>query len=97
MPDRPPSFRPPGLRAKPRPSRHNAHYLTPQWRALRKAILVRDAYTCADCSRVVHGLAAHVDHIVAIKDGGTDAPENLAVRCNVCHGRKILDEQRRRA
>jgi 5-methylcytosine-specific restriction endonuclease McrA len=97
MPSRPPAFRPPRLRKKPRPAGHNAHYLTPQWKALRQTILVRDAYTCADCRRVVVGLAAQVDHILALKDGGTDAPENLAVRCNVCHGRKIRDEQRRRS
>jgi 5-methylcytosine-specific restriction protein A len=63
---------------------------------LRQTILVRDAYTCADCSRVVVGLAAHVDHILALKDGGTDDPANLATRCSSCHGRKIRDEQRRR-
>ena len=96
MPERCPAFRPPRLRQRPRPVGHNAHYLTPQWKALRQTILVRDAYTCADCSRVVTGIAAQVDHIVALKDGGTDDPANLAVRCNVCHGRKIRDEQQRR-
>jgi len=97
MPTRPPAFRPPRLRTKARPVGHNAHYLSPGWRALRQTILVRDAYTCADCSRVVSGIAAQVDHILARKDGGTDDPSNLAVRCNVCHGRKIREEQRRRA
>jgi 5-methylcytosine-specific restriction protein A len=96
MPRRPPAFKPPRLRTKTRPAGQGAHYRTPQWYALRQTILVRDAYTCADCRRVVVGRAAQVDHILALKDGGTDDPANLAVRCNVCHGRKIRDEQRRR-
>lgn len=36
-----------------------------------------------------------VDHIVAVKEGGTDDPENLRLLCVPCH-REVTAEQRRR-
>jgi 5-methylcytosine-specific restriction endonuclease McrA len=96
MPNRCPSFRPPRLRTKARPAGHNAHYLTPAWRALRLAILQRDRYSCCDCRRLVYGLAAQVDHITPRAEGGSDDPANLVTRCNACHARKTLEERRRR-
>jgi len=72
------------------------HYRSADWRARRVRILVRDAYTCANCGRVVSGKAAHVDHIVPLEEGGTDAEANLQVLCDEDHGRKTRGEQRRR-
>lgn len=77
-------------------TKERAHYLTPEWRALRERILIRDAFTCRDCRRVVAGAAAHVDHVVPLQDGGTDDPSNLVCRCERCHGRKTRAEQGRR-
>ena len=45
---------------------------------------------------VVSGKQAHVDHIIPLEDGGTDADANLAVRCASCHSRKTIGEQRRK-
>lgn len=87
-------WRPPRLASAS--TKERAHYLTAEWKEIRRQILIRDAFTCADCRRVVSGSAAHVDHIVPLQDGGTDAADNLAVRCERCHGRKTRAEQGRR-
>lgn len=92
MPAALPRWSPPRL--KHESTKERAHYLSPEWRALRQRILVRDACTCAKCRRVVHGQAAHVDHIVPLEAGGTDAEANLQVLCDRCHGRKTRGEQR---
>jgi 5-methylcytosine-specific restriction protein A len=81
---------------KAQPTKERAHYVSKDWRARRKAILVRDAYRCRVCSRVAYGQAAHVDHIVPLEEGGTDEAANLQVLCESCHGRKTRAEQRRR-
>lgn len=72
------------------------HYRTSDWAAKRERILVRDAYTCAACGRVVSGKDAHVDHVVPLEEGGADADANLQVLCAADHGRKTRTEQRRR-
>ena len=61
----------------------------PAWRRLRIAILERDQHTCYLCGH--H--ATTVDHIVAKRNGGTDAPWNLAACCRACQNRK--GDQRR--
>lgn len=94
MPDRVERWRPHKMRHTH--TKERAHYLTADWRAKRQRILLRDAYVCRDCGRVTSGQAAHVDHVVPLEDGGTDADENLACRCSACHGRKTRAEQRRR-
>jgi 5-methylcytosine-specific restriction endonuclease McrA len=94
MPDRVERWRP--QRVKHTHTKKRAHYLTPDWRAKRERILIRDAFTCADCGRVTSGQAAHVDHIIPLEDGGTDADANLQTMCSSCHGRKTRREQRQR-
>ena len=94
MPARIERYRPPRLKAEP--TKEVAHYVSADWRARRIRILVRDAYTCRACGRVVYGKAAHVDHIVPLEDGGTDADANLQVLCISCHGVKTREEQRRK-
>ena len=48
-------------------------------------MLARDRYVCQirldDCL----GNATHVDHRVALAEGGTDAPSNLQAACPVCN------------
>jgi hypothetical protein len=92
MPNAIRNWKPP--RVKCQPAKERAHYVSAAWRALRLTILVRDAYTCAACGRIVHGAAAHVDHIRPLEQGGTDAQENLQTLCESCHGRKTRAEQR---
>ena len=100
MPARIPVFTPPHLiaarkaRAREyddkRGSAHSRGYGGTAWERLRKRILVRDNYTCADCGCIV-GVQpgdAHIDHIQSKRKGGTDDESNLTVRCIVCHGKK---------
>ena len=87
-------YRPPRLRAEP--TKERAHYVSADWRARRIRILVRDAYRCRACGRVVYGRKAHVDHIRPLEDGGTDDDANLQVLCEADHGRKTREEQRRK-
>jgi 5-methylcytosine-specific restriction enzyme A len=94
MPARLERYRPPRLKAPP--TKEVEHYRTADWRARRIRILVRDAYTCRSCGRVVYGKTAHVDHIVPLEDGGTDHDSNLQTLCEADHGRKTREEQRRR-
>ena len=95
MPDAITRWRPPhqrGLRA----AKERAHYTSEDWRAKRERILIRDAFVCRDCNEVCYGQDAHVDHIVPLEDGGTDADRNLQTLCSSCHGRKTRAEQRRK-
>lgn len=56
----------------------------------------RDGWTCHLCGEPVdrklywpHGLAGSVDHVIPVKAGGDDSPENLALAhltCNVSRG-----------
>jgi 5-methylcytosine-specific restriction protein A len=83
-------------RMRPSVHKETAHYQTSDWRARRQRILVRDAFVCAVCRRVVSGKAAHVDHVIPLELGGTDADANLQVLCEADHGRKTRAEQRLR-
>ena len=62
------------------------------WRRLRLVILKRDPY----CTIGTHcdGLApsTEVDHITPKREGGSDAPSNLAGVCARCHGAKTARE-----
>lgn len=95
MPSAVERWSPPRMRATTR-TKEVEHYRSADWRARRVRILVRDAYTCAACGRVVSGKAAHVDHVVPLEEGGTDDDANLQVLCDEDHGRKTRCEQRRR-
>jgi 5-methylcytosine-specific restriction protein A len=94
MPDRVERWRPPRMRHVH--TKERAHYVSAEWRARRERILIRDAYRCQACQRVVYGRKAHVDHIVPLEDGGTDAAGNLQTLCEACHGRKTRAEQGRK-
>lgn len=57
-----------------------------QWRALRKAVLIRDKNTCFRCqkdSKSGKGMTVH--HIQPRSDGGSNEMENLITLCNPCH------------
>lgn len=71
-----------------------AFYNSPAWRQIRKAILLRDLYTCQACGGMI-GLVkgdAHVDHKLARHKGGTDDESNLQALCSQCHSRKTVAE-----
>jgi 5-methylcytosine-specific restriction endonuclease McrA len=94
MPERVERWQP--RRLKHTHTKERDHYVSPDWRAKRERILVRDAFTCAVCGRVVGGQEAHVDHIVPLEAGGTDDDANLQTLCAADHGRKTRAEQRAR-
>ena len=65
-----------------------------QWRKLRKVILRRDGYQCAQCRREgILNPADEVDHIVAKARGGDDEPANLQSLCKPHHAAKTKAER----
>ena len=101
MPDRIPTFKPPWVNRKPkvrdaRPSAAARGYGSKAWRLARQQALLRDAYQCQRCGKVVMGRAAVVDHIIAKRDGGSDLLENLQTLCHgpgSCHSKKTVREE----
>lgn len=65
----------------------------PEWFALRRKVLRRDGYTCAEegCSAP----AVIVDHIVPAAEGGRTVLENLRALCRK-HSDVKTEEERRR-
>jgi 5-methylcytosine-specific restriction protein A len=55
------------------------------WNKLRKAVLARDKFRCANCGRWQGEL--HVHHVVPIAVGGTNVTTNLVTLCRDCHAR----------
>ena len=55
------------------------------WYALRFQVLERDGFTCGYCGRAAPEVILHVDHVIAVMDGGSDAPENLITCCAACN------------
>lgn len=58
--------------------------------SLRWHVLARDGFTCRYCGAAAgqDGVELAVDHIVSVKDGGTNNPDNLATACRSCNGGK---------
>jgi hypothetical protein len=60
---------------------------------LRRLVAQRADDRCEYCR--VHQedsfLRFHIDHVVAVKHGGTNAPENLALACSQCNHHKGSD------
>ncbi len=61
------------------------HYDRRSWRRLREAMLNSEPLCrmCRDIGKTT--LASCVDHIIPIRDGGTDARDNLQSLCATCH------------
>lgn len=93
MPWSAPSHRPARIRTASQRARQ-AVYGSKAFRAVREKVLVRDAYTCRACGRIVQGKEAHVDHIVPLELGGDPYSEtNLQVLCARCNGAKARESQ----
>jgi hypothetical protein len=63
--------------------------------ALRNTIFDRDGARCRYCGSMEGPF--HVDHVVSVKRGGSDDPENLVIACMACNlskGSKSLQEWR---
>lgn len=53
--------------------------------SLRFEIFRRDSFACQYCGRRAPRVVLHVDHVVSVKDGGTNDPGNLITACSVCN------------
>lgn len=68
-------------------------YCDRTWFAIRRMVLLRDAYSCKSCGRVCsEKQEAQIDHIVPKRSGGTNDISNLQTLCLRCHGRKSREE-----
>src|SRR3990167_5690857 len=68
-----------------------AFYASPEWRALRYAVLLRDPICkLCDPARRTQG-----DHKTPRSQGGVDTMENLQGACHRCHSRKTAADNRR--
>ncbi|MGR0219513.1 HNH endonuclease [Agromyces sp. ZXT2-6] len=65
-----------------------------QWAKVKEQVMLRDGMVCRTCGmRVELTLTprpsrAHVDHIIPLSRGGTNAMANLQVLCQTCNLRK---------
>jgi hypothetical protein len=53
----------------------------------RWQVFSRDAYTCRYCGSQAgqQGVVLHVDHVLSVADGGTNAFDNLVTACQRCN------------
>lgn len=85
----------PSLTEKARGNAFQRGYCDARWFAIRKKVLLRDAYQCTSCKKVCHSKGdAQVDHIIPKDHGGSDDESNLQVLCRSCHSRKTMQEHR---
>lgn len=69
------------------------------WRKIREQVIVRDNFTCKACNKLLElhtrdlSKQAHVDHIIRVKEGGTDELDNLQTLCKRCHDKKSAKER----
>lgn len=55
------------------------------WDDQKREIFRRDGYTCQYCGHRGNALTLHVDHVIPLRRGGTDDPENLTTACWSCN------------
>lgn len=55
------------------------------WYAIRWSVLERDHFTCRYCGQFAPNVVLHVDHVVAVCEGGTDDEGNLVTACSACN------------
>ena len=52
---------------------------------LRFEVLKRDLFKCQYCGVNADDAVLHVDHVIAIANGGSNDPSNLVTACSVCN------------
>ena len=52
---------------------------------VRFEVFKRDEFTCRYCGRSTPDVTLHVDHVVAVANGGTDEMDNLVTSCFECN------------
>lgn len=62
----------------------------------RFEVFKRDEFRCVYCGSTPNEGVLHVDHVVAVANGGTDDPENLVTACEACNlGKSSVPLERR--
>jgi hypothetical protein len=63
---------------------------TERQRSVRLAALLGlyDDPSCYLCGRILHATTCHLEHIIALSQGGTAHPDNLAIACPPCNHKK---------
>lgn len=69
-------------------------YRDPSYHRERQAAVNRAKGFCERCGRAT---ALQCDHIVPLRDGGTNTRANLQMLCTTCHTAKTTADRRRRA
>lgn len=68
------------------------------WMATRERVAERHGCRCAQCGAVWVSNRDHIDHIVELADGGSNADSNLQPLCDVpCHKAKTDARTKARA
>jgi 5-methylcytosine-specific restriction endonuclease McrA len=52
---------------------------------VKQYVLHRDNYTCQSGQKTKHSKKLNVHHVIHRTNGGTNAPSNLTVLCEICH------------
>lgn len=65
------------------------------WRKLRRLVLLREPLCRSCATKGIDRAAEHVDHIVPLDRGGTNADDNLQPLCQACHNAKTAAERGR--
>lgn len=75
---------------KQRDRNERAVYFTKRWQGLRRTVRQNQGPWCATegCTR----LWTDLDHVIPIRDGGTEDMENLSGLCHPCHSAKTMRE-----
>lgn len=71
---------------------------TEAYSSLRIRLLRQQNFACAYCRRDLSGIAANLEHIVPVNEGGTNNPNNLVMACPSCNKykrNKVIPKQRR--
>ena len=63
---------------------------------LRRKLNKEGGGSCNHCRLFFPAAALHIDHRVALQNGGTDTDTNLQILCKPCHGNKTIEENQRR-
>lgn len=68
---------------------------TAEWRALRRFVIARDGNRCRSCGADGTTTQLDLDHIVNVREDGTDDPDNAQLLCHPCHKPKTAAEAQR--
>ena len=72
-------------------SRHHVKLNRKRWEWVRRQVLDRDGWRCAQCGKAGR---LEVDHLVPLEKGGQPyAMENLGAKCRPCHFAKTAIER----